>query len=99
MAVGQNIPRREGVDKLTGSARYIDDITFDGILYGRTIRSSVPRGRIKSIKFDPSFDWSRVVIADYRDIPGPNVVALIEEDQPLLAQSEVRHAQEPILLV
>ncbi|HKF54598.1 MAG TPA: aldehyde oxidase, partial [Blastocatellia bacterium] len=83
-AVGENIPRREGVDKVTGSARYIDDISFDGMLYGKTIRSTVPRGRIKSISFDPAFDWSRVVVAGWRDIPGPNIVALIEEDQPLL---------------
>src|SRR5262249_43470559 len=99
MTVGQNIPRREGVDKLTGSARYIDDISFDGMLYGRTVRSTIPRGRIKSITFDPGFDWSQVVIADHRDIPGPNMVALIEEDQPLLAESQVRHAEEPILLI
>jgi CO/xanthine dehydrogenase Mo-binding subunit len=98
-AVGQNIPRREGLDKLTGSARYIDDISFDGMLYGKTIRSTVARGRIKSISFDTAFDWSRVVVADYRDIPGPNVVALIEDDQPLLAQCEVRHVEEPIILI
>jgi CO/xanthine dehydrogenase Mo-binding subunit len=99
MAVGQNIPRREGYDKLTGSARYIDDISFDGMLYGKTIRSTIPRGRIKSISFDPGIDWSRVVIADYQDIPGPNVVPLIENDQPLLAQSEIRHAEEPVFLI
>jgi CO/xanthine dehydrogenase Mo-binding subunit len=98
-AVGQNIPRIEGVDKLTGSARYIDDISFDGMLYGKTIRSTVPRGHIKSISFDPDFDWSRVVIVDYRDIPGPNILALIEEDQPLLAESDVRHVEEPLLLI
>ena len=38
-----------------------------------------------------------VVTAD--DIPGPNHVALIENDQPLLAKDRVRHPQEPILLV
>jgi CO/xanthine dehydrogenase Mo-binding subunit len=40
-----------------------------------------------------------VVVADHRDIPGANVVALIGEDQPLLAAGEVRHAEEPIALV
>src|SRR5262249_48283818 len=38
-------------------------------------------------------------IADHRDIPGENVVALIEDDQPLLAASEIRHAEEPVLLL
>ncbi len=99
MAVGQNVLRKEGREKLTGAARYIDDIALDGMLYGKTIRSAIPRGRIKSITFDPAYDWSRIVVADYRDIPGNNYVALIENDQPLLAETEVRHSEEPILLI
>jgi len=99
MAVGQNVLRKEGYEKLTGAARYIDDITLDGMLYGKTVRSRVARGRIKSISFDPACDWSQVVVADHRDIPGQNYVALIENDQPLLAESEVRHYDEPILLI
>ena len=82
MAVGQNVPRKEGVDKLTGAARYVDDIALDGMLFGKTVRSRVPRGVIKSIVFDPAFDWSRIIVADWRDIPGENYVALIENDQP-----------------
>src|SRR5262245_46097912 len=69
------------------------------MLYGKTIRSTVPRGLIKSVKFDSAYDWSAIVIADYRDIPGNNFVALIVNDQPLLAQSEIRHCEEPILLI
>lgn len=99
MAVGQNVLRKEGYEKLTGAARYIDDITLDGMLHGKTIRSSIPCGRIKSITFDPDYDWSRIVVADYRDIPGNNYVALIENDQPLLAETEIRHCEEPILLI
>lgn len=99
MAVGQNVLRKEGYEKLTGAARYVDDITLDGMLLGKTIRSTVARGRITSIRFDPSYDWSQIVVADYRDIPGNNYVALIENDQPLLVESEVRHYDEPILLI
>src|SRR5213079_2237653 len=86
-------------EKLTGAARYIDDIALDGMLFGKTIRSTIARGRIKSIKFHPSYDWSTVVVADHRDIAGNNYVALIENDQPLLAESDVRHYDEPILLI
>src|SRR5215831_17944995 len=99
MTVGTNVARREGHEKLTGAARYIDDLTMEGMLFGRTVRSRIARGRIKSITFDTDFDWSRIVIADYRDIPGKNVVALIEEDQPLLADQNIRHCEEPIILL
>lgn len=99
MAVGQNVNRKEGIEKLTGAARYADDISLDSMLHGLTVRSTVPRGRIRAINFDLAFDWSQVVIADHRDIPGENFVALIENDQPLLAADEIRHAEEPILLI
>jgi CO/xanthine dehydrogenase Mo-binding subunit len=99
MAVGQNVLRKEGYDKLTGAARYVDDFALDGMLFGKTVRSTIPRGRIKSIKLDPAYDWSRIVVVDHRDIPGENYVALIENDQPLLVESEVRHCYEPVLLI
>src|SRR5215510_6346190 len=99
MAVGQNVFRKEGYEKLTGAARYIDDITLEGMLFGKTIRSTVARGRVKSVSFDADYDWTRIVVADHRDIPGKNYVALIENDQPLLVETDVRHHDEPILLI
>jgi CO/xanthine dehydrogenase Mo-binding subunit len=98
-AVGANVPKRDGADKVTGRALYVDDLRLPGMLHGRTVRSTVPRGIIRRIEFDPAFDWNGVVIADHRDIPGVNTVAHVMEDQPLLAVSEIRHAEEPILLV
>ena len=32
--VGHNVARAEGVEKVTGAARYIDDLVFPGMLYG-----------------------------------------------------------------
>ncbi|HMA18721.1 MAG TPA: xanthine dehydrogenase family protein molybdopterin-binding subunit, partial [Thermoanaerobaculia bacterium] len=96
-AVGRNVPRKEGLDKVTGRARYVDDLTFPGMLYGRTVRSTVPRGEITAIRFD--FDPAGFTVADFRDIPGRNTIALIELDQPCLAEREVRHFAEPILLL
>src|SRR5437773_9233519 len=96
-AVGTNVPRKEGLDKATGHARYIDDLKFPGMIFGRTIRSTIPRGRITNIGFD--FDRTGFTAVDHRDIPGENVIALIENDQPCLAADEVRHVAEPILLL
>ena len=98
-AVGRSIPKLEAHDKVTGRALYLDDLSVPGVLHGRTVRSTIARGRIRSIELDPAFDWSGVVVVDHRDIPGENVVALIADDQPLLAASEIRHAEEPIVLV
>jgi CO/xanthine dehydrogenase Mo-binding subunit len=97
--VGKSVLRREGPDKLTGRARYLDDLDIPGCWHGVTVRSSVPHARIKGIRFDPSFPWSECAVVTAKDIPGTNVVTLIEPDQPLLADGLVRHREEPIALV
>jgi CO/xanthine dehydrogenase Mo-binding subunit len=96
-AVGTSVARKDGIGKATGSARYADDLVFPGMLHGRTIRSTVPRGRIKSIRLD--FDTNGFTIVDYRDVPAKNAVDLMSQDQPFLAEKEVRHMAEPILLL
>lgn len=98
-SLGKSVPRREGVDKVTGTARYVDDLDFPGAWHGRTIRSTIARGRITGITYAPAFDWSRVVVVTAADIPGENVVNLIQDDQPALAATEIRHREEPILLL
>ena len=50
--VGKSIPRKEGRKKVTGQALYVDDLKFDGMLHGVTVRSSIARGRIKSISYE-----------------------------------------------
>ncbi len=99
-AVGHSVPRRDGASKVTGEARYTDDLVVPGAWYGKTVRSTVARGTIRSIELKAGFDWSRVVVVTADDIPGDNVVHLIRDDQPVLARprGEIRHKEEPILL-
>jgi CO/xanthine dehydrogenase Mo-binding subunit len=98
-SVGTSPRRKEGPEKLTGEARYIDDLPLKGVLHGATLRSRIARGVIREIRFDPAHDWSSFVVATAADIPGENVVPLIEKDQPLLASREIRHLEEPILVL
>ena len=93
------VPRKEGRDKVTGRAQYIDDMALPGMLFGATVRSSIPRGRIKNITFGPGIPWDEFVIVSAKDIPGKNCVALIADDQPCLADGVVNHPEEPILLL
>jgi CO/xanthine dehydrogenase Mo-binding subunit len=97
--VGRSPPRLDGAEKVTGRAKYLDDLTFEGQLWGRTVRSTVAHARIGAVTLDPDFDWKGITVVTARDIPGDNVVALIEDDQPYLAEGLVRHREEPIALV
>jgi CO/xanthine dehydrogenase Mo-binding subunit len=106
---GQRVPgraagfplRREGPSKLTGVAKYTDDLVFPGAWYGITIRSTEAHARLIAIEPDPDVDWSKVVIATAADIPGDNIVASIKDDQPMLVPigGEILHHAEPVALL
>ncbi len=98
-SVGQSAPRKEGRRKVTGAALYVDDISFPEMLHGVTVRSSIPRGRIKNIEFSGDTPWDDITVVNAKDIPGENYVALIINDQPYLANGVVNHPEEPILLL
>src|SRR5205823_1005367 len=92
--VGQNVPRVDGVAKVTGAARYLDDLELPGAWHGVTVRSTIAHGTFDGLELDPGFDWAqvRVVTADAFGWGkgydaggfGSNHVALIEDDQPAL---------------
>ena len=96
-AVGRNVLRKEGVEKVVGAARYVDDLAFPHLLHARTVRSTIPAGEILDVRMN--FDTKGFTVVDHRDIPGRNVVALIDDDQPCLAERTVRHVAEPIVLL
>ncbi|HXI74488.1 MAG TPA: hypothetical protein VNG94_02805, partial [Pyrinomonadaceae bacterium] len=82
--VGKSIPRKEGRKKVTGQALYVDDLKFDNMLHGVTVRSSIARGRIKNITFEgqrpatagrsEDIPWDEFTIDTAKDIPGENYV-------------------------
>jgi CO/xanthine dehydrogenase Mo-binding subunit len=106
---GQRVPgramgvplRREGPAKLTGAAKYTDDLVFPGAWFGTTIRSTEARAKLVAIELDPDVDWSKVVVATAADVPGENIVSSIKDDQPLLVPvgGEIRHVAEPVALL
>ncbi len=97
--IGKSVQRKEGREKVTGAARYVDDLKFPDMLYGITVRSPAARGRIQAIQFGEDISWDEFTIVRAKDIPGKNCIALIVDDQPCLAGEIVNHAEEPILLL
>jgi len=97
--VGKSVPRKEGRDKVTGRSQYVDDMVLPNMLFGATVRSQIPRGRIRKITFSPQINWEEFVVVSVKDIPGKNCISLIDDDQPCLASEFVNHPEEPILLL
>jgi CO/xanthine dehydrogenase Mo-binding subunit len=97
--VGRSPLRKEGAAKVLGRAQYVDDIVLPGMWFGATVRSTIPRGRITSITFDPTVPWHEFTIVSAADIPGENTIVHLTKDHPCLATTHVNHDSEPILLL
>lgn len=97
--LGTSPLRKEGRAKVLGAAQYIDDITLPDMWHGATVRSTIARGRIRSIAFSPEINWSEFAIVRASDIPGENTIVHLTKDHPCLAAHEINHVAEPILLL
>jgi xanthine dehydrogenase YagR molybdenum-binding subunit len=97
--VGRDLRRPEGPAKVTGRARYVADLAVEGAWVGAAVRSPVVCGTLTGFDVDPGFDPGSVVLVRPDNIPGDNVMALIEDDQPVLCARDVMHFGEPPMLV
>jgi CO/xanthine dehydrogenase Mo-binding subunit len=97
--IGKSVPRKEGRDKVTGKAKYVDDLSFPGMIYGATVRSTFPRGQILGIRFGEEIPWEEFTVVTANDIPCHNCIALLIEDQPCLADKVVNHPEEAVVLL
>jgi xanthine dehydrogenase molybdenum-binding subunit len=71
--IGTRPVRHDGVDKVTGRAKYGADYIFPGMLYGKVLRSPYAHANIKSIKIDKALA-----------LPGVKAV-ITADDLPALA--------------
>jgi len=47
--IGQPIPKRDGLDKVTGRTEYLHDIRLPGMAFGKILRARYPHARIRRI--------------------------------------------------
>ena len=97
--IGASPPRPDGFAKVSGAARYVDDISLPGMWHGATLRSPHPHARIRSVRWDPARAPEGAVCVTAADLPGPNGVQLIDDGWPILAETFTLHVAEPVALV
>ncbi|HNX13576.1 MAG TPA: xanthine dehydrogenase family protein molybdopterin-binding subunit [Oscillospiraceae bacterium] len=98
MAVGESIRRKDAWDKVTGKAKYTDDLPTTGLLEARLFMSTCAHAKIDHIDLSAALEVNGVkTILIGKDCPllfGP-----LTEDRPALARGVVRYAGEPIAMV
>lgn len=95
--ISESVIRQDAESKIGGTAKYICDYKFDGMLYAKTLRSTEIRARIVSIEYPVIPEGYYIV--DKNDVPGKNRVKIVVYDQPFFAEDTVNYYGEPIALV
>jgi CO/xanthine dehydrogenase Mo-binding subunit len=95
--VGHNVPRVDGIEKVTGKAKFLGDLAIPGTLHGKILRSTYPHARILAI------DTSRA-----ESLPGVAAVFTAADlgdrvptynGRPVIAANKVRYVGEPVAAV
>ncbi len=98
--VGSRAVKIDGPEKVTGQARFVDDMGVDAMLHGATVRSPHPHCRIRGIDTRAAEALPGVVrVLTARDVPGTNRIPLVFQDHPILAEDVARFHGEAIALV
>jgi CO/xanthine dehydrogenase Mo-binding subunit/aerobic-type carbon monoxide dehydrogenase small subunit (CoxS/CutS family) len=88
--IGGSEIRVDAVEKVTGAARYAEDIKMQGpdgsgLLHAALVRSPYPHARILAIDPTPALALPGVLrVLTARDIPGANTLEGYSRDEPLL---------------
>ncbi|HEX7230827.1 MAG TPA: molybdopterin cofactor-binding domain-containing protein, partial [Candidatus Binatia bacterium] len=101
MTIGITVPRVDGVEKVTGAAKFTGDLAIPGMLEAKVLRSPLPHAVIESI------DTSKALLV-------PGVVAILTRDdltdidpyygnclrdRAVVALDKVRFVGEPVAVV
>ncbi|NMD71667.1 xanthine dehydrogenase family protein [Bacillus sp. DNRA2] len=95
--ISTSVPKKDHKGKVSGQLTYISDIKVENMVYGVLYRSPIAYGKIISIQL-PNFPEGYEVVGA-ENIPGPNYVKIINEDQPIFANEWVNYIGEPILML
>ena len=98
-AVGQRVARLDIRTHITGTTKYIDDLTFPGMLHVKILRSAHAHAQILSIDLSEARRMPGVVATLTGDELPENSFGSTYQDQPVLAVDRVRHLGDGIVAV
>lgn len=91
------VDRQDAYGKITGKAKYVDDLKFPGMLYVQTVRCPYPHARILNIDGSEALKLKGVVkILTAKDVFGRNH---LPSDKPVLAEDVVKCTGDGVAIV
>lgn len=98
--VGKRARAEDGVEKVTGKARYVGDYTLPGMLVAKVLRSTVPHARIVSLDVAPALKVPGVLaVVTAEDFVNHGNWGWPIKDAYAIAWRKVRYVGDPIAAV
>jgi CO/xanthine dehydrogenase Mo-binding subunit len=97
--IGEAVPRRDGLAKVTGAARFTVDVSLPGMAHARILRSPYPHATIRSVDVAAARAHPGVIaVVSAEDLADVHLVyGHAVADHPLIATGKVRFAGEPVV--
>ncbi|MFQ5737489.1 MAG: xanthine dehydrogenase family protein molybdopterin-binding subunit [Acidobacteriota bacterium] len=98
--IGKNMPQRGSLDKVTGAARYTDDLQVENLHYGAILRSPYPHANLASVDVSGAKTLPGVVaVLTGEECKEPFGVLPMSQDETALAVEKVRYIGEGVAAV
>lgn len=101
-AIGERTMRVDAIPKTLGTAKYVDDYEFEGMVYGKAIRPPFARCKVVSIDKSKALELEGVIaVYTSEDIPGDRYIGHLQKDYPVMIAvgEETRFVGDAVALV
>lgn len=94
------VKRVDAYEKVTGRAKYADDLVFDRQIHAAPLFAEYPSAKILDINIEDAKSFPGVIdIITANDIPGNKFVGGIEKDMPVMAIDQTRYSGDVVAVV
>jgi len=98
--IGKPVIRQDGIEKVTGQAKFANDINYPNQLYGVMVRFPVVHAKIQSIDYSQIQNLPAIAtICDANDIYGDKKIGPIKKDQPIFAFDKIRSQGDVVCML
>lgn len=98
--IGKSVPRKGDIEKVRGNPVFAADIGLEKPLVLKAKRSAHAHALIRKIDVEEALKITGIRgVFTAKDIPGVNLLGIINKDQPLLAADRVRSMADAVALV
>lgn len=98
--IGKSVQKKDGIPKVNGRALFAKDISFQGMLHAKVLRSKVAHAVLKNIDTSKAEKLPGVAaVLTSKDIPGSNRIGIIMKDEPVLVDDKIRRYGDALAVV